>query len=349
MTCGESFIDLLPLSIVLSYVVFHILDWGRAVSGVHSVTGWVQDTDLGFTLVHEHVAASSAGILRSWPGLSGGREDLVRAAVAALADVAALGVRTIVDCTTFDLGRDGQLLAEVSRASGVAIIACSGLWLDPPVTVRARTAGQLADWFLHDLLEGVDGTRVRAGAIKIATEEAIGPDQEKIIQAAGIAAVQTSAPIITHTAARHRGGEAQAALLESFGVDPHRVAIGHSDDSDDLGYLTGLASRGYWISMDRLPHGRLPEYGGQTVQDRIEMIVKLIESGFAGQVLLSHDEPIWAGLLTDQDQERHRRSNPDGLAFISKVVIPGLEKLGIPAEVISAIIVDNPRRWLSGG
>lgn len=194
----------------------------------------------------------------------------------------------------------------------------------------------------------MDGTSVRAGAIKIATEEAIGPDDAKILQAAGIAGVETSAPIITHTAARYRSGEAQAALLESFGVDPRRVAIGHSDDSDDLAYLTGLASRGYWISMDRLPHGRLPEYGGQTVQDRIEMIGKLIESGFADQVLLSHDEPIWAGLLTDQDQERHLRSNPDGLTFISKVVIPGFEKLGIPADVISGIVVDNPRRWLSG-
>jgi phosphotriesterase-related protein len=194
----------------------------------------------------------------------------------------------------------------------------------------------------------MDGTIVRAGAIKIATEEAIGPDDAKILQAAGIAGVETSAPIITHTAARYRSGEAQAALFESFGVDPRRVAIGHSDDSDDSAYLTGLASRGYWISMDRLPHGRLPEYGGQTVQDRIEMIGKLIESGFARQVLLSHDEPIWAGLLTDQDQERHLRSNPDGLTFISKVVIPGLEKLGIPADVISGIVVDNPRRWLSG-
>ena len=318
------------------------------MSGVQSVTGWVQDSELGVTLVHEHVAASSPGILQSWPGLSGGRDKLVAAAVAALAAARESGVGTIVDCTTFDLGRDAGLLAEVSRASGVAIIACSGLWLDPSVTVRARTAGQLADWFLHDLLEGMDGTNVRAGAIKIATEESIGPEGAKILQAAGIAGVQTSAPIITHTAARYRSGEAQAAVLEASGVDPRRVAIGHSDDSDDLAYLTGLASRGYWIAMDRLPHGRLPEYGGQTVQDRIEMIGKLIEAGFGGQVLLSHDEPIWAGLLTDQDQERHLRSNPDQLTFISKVVIPGLEKLGIPAEVISGLLVDNPRRWLSG-
>lgn len=318
------------------------------MSGIQSVTGWVDNTDLGFTLVHEHVAASSPGILQSWAALSGGRENLVATAVAALADARAAGVRTIVDCTTFDAGRDAGLLAEVSRASGVTIIACSGLWLDPSVTVRARTVAQLADWFIHDLTEGIDGTAARAGVIKIATEEGIGPNDAKILEAAGIAGVATSAPIITHTAARHRSGEAQAALLESCGVDPRRVAIGHSDDSDDIDYLTGLASRGYWISMDRLPHGRLPEYGGQTVQDRIDMVARLVESGFGSQVLLSHDEPIWAGLLTDEDQERHLQSNPDRLTFISKVVLPGLEKVGIPADVISGIVVDNPRRWLSG-
>jgi phosphotriesterase-related protein len=321
---------------------------GRFVSGIESVTGWVDDADLGFTLVHEHVAGSSPGILRSWAGLSGGREHLVTTAVTALADARSCGVRTIVDCTTFDLGRDAELLAEVARASGVTVIACSGMWLDPSVTVRARTVAQLADWFIHDLTEGMDGTTVRAAVIKVATEEAIGTDDAKILEAAGIASVETSAPIITHTAARHRSGEAQAALLESVGVDPHRVAIGHSDDSNDLAYLTGLASRGYWISMDRLPHGRLPEYGGQTVQDRIDMIARLVEAGFASQVLLSHDEPIWAGLLTDADQERHLQSNPDGLTFISKVVLPGLEKVGIPADVISGIVADNPQRWLCG-
>jgi phosphotriesterase-related protein len=74
------------------------------MGGVQSVTGWIPGPDLGFTLVHEHVAASSAGILRSWPGLSGGREPLVATGVAALTEARALRVRTIVDCTTFDLG-----------------------------------------------------------------------------------------------------------------------------------------------------------------------------------------------------------------------------------------------------
>ena len=170
MTCGTAH---RPPAVVVRSIICCVSysRLGSFVSGIQSVTGWVDDTDLGYTLVHEHIAGSSPGILRSWAGLSGGRDHLVTTAVAALADARACGVRTIVDCTTFDLGRDAELLAEVARASDVTVIACSGLWLDPSVTVRARTVAQLADWFIHDLTEGMDGTTVRAGVIKVATEE----------------------------------------------------------------------------------------------------------------------------------------------------------------------------------
>ena len=242
--------------------------------GIESVTGEVAAQDLGFVLVHEHVAASSPGVIRSWPALHGGREALVDRGVRALVAAKEAGVDTMVDCTTFDLGRDPELLVEVSRASGVTIIASTGCWLDPSASMRARSTEQLADWFLADLTEGVDGTSVRAGVIKLASDERVEPYAAMVLEAAARVSNQTGAPIITHTAAAHRTGEAQADLLESFGVDPARVTIGHSDDSDDIGYLTGLAARGYRIGMDRLPNGALPNYGGQGIEDRMDMIAR---------------------------------------------------------------------------
>ena len=140
--------------------------------------------------------------------------------------------------------------------------------------MRARSTEQLADWFLADLTEGVDGTSVRAGVIKLASDERVEPYAAMVLEAAARVSNQTGAPIITHTAAAYRTGEAQADLLESFGVDPTRVTIGHSDDSDDIGYLTGLAARGYRIGMDRLPNGALPNYGGQGIEDRMDMIAR---------------------------------------------------------------------------
>ena len=316
--------------------------------GIQSVTGEVAAESLGQVLVHEHVVASSPGMVRSWPALYGGRQALVEMGVRALVEAKASGIDTIVDCTTFDLGREPELLVEVAQASGVTIIASTGCWLDPSVTMRARSVGQLADWFLTDLTEGVDGTSIRAGVIKLASDERVEPFAAMVLEAAARVAGQTGAPIITHTAAAHRTGEAQADLLESFGVDPTRVAIGHSDDSDDIGYLAGLAARGYRIGMDRLPNGALPNYGGQGVEDRIDMIARLVERGFGDRILLSHDDPIWAGLLTDEDQQAHKESNPDLIAFVSRVVLPGLERRGLTAEAVRAMMVDNPRRWLVG-
>jgi phosphotriesterase-related protein len=315
---------------------------------VQSVVGPVGSSELGFTLAHEHVVACSPGILRAWPALYGGREKLQTRAVNALVAAKAAGVTSIVDCTTFDLGRDVELLADVSRESGMTILAATGLWVDPSATLRARSQEQLTDLFVSDLLDGIDGTTIRAALIKVAHDERVEGMGERILRAAAKASTRTGAPIITHTAAIHRTGEAQAAVLEECGVDPSRVAIGHSDDSSDEDYLCGLAARGYYIAMDRLPCGALAEYGGQTVDARVRMIIRLIERGYADRVLVGHDDPIWGGLLTDIDQARHLESNPRMLAFVAEVVLPALAGYGVTADLLDEITVENPRRWLSG-
>ena len=184
---------------------------------IQSVTGPVEGADLGYVLAHEHVAASSAGIIRSWPALHGGREALVERGVRALSAARAAGVATIVDCTTFDLGRDPELLVEVSRRTGVTIIACTGGWIDPPATLRARSVGQLEEWFRSDLEVGVDGTAVRAGVLKLASDAEVLPFAATVLEAAARVSNATGAPIITHTAAAHRTGEAQATCSNRSG------------------------------------------------------------------------------------------------------------------------------------
>ena len=116
----------------------------------------------------------------------------------------------------------------------------------------------------------------------------------------------------------------------------------------DVRDLTGLASRGYIIGMDRIPCGALPEYGGRTVEDRIAMITDLIDLGFGDRVVVAHDDPIWAGLLTAEDQARHIAANPDGVAFIHRRVLPALRARGVTDQAIAALTVGNPARWLTG-
>lgn len=317
-------------------------------SGIQSVTGFVAAGDLGSTLVHEHVACASAGATRGLAALVGGVDGLAARAVEALGAARAAGVDTIVDATPFDLGRDVELLADVSQRSGVTIIAATGHWLLPTVFMLNRTTAELADLFIADLATGADGTAIRCGVIKAASEESVTDFDRRVLDAAATAHRETGAPIITHAAARNRIGEAQADVFEALGVPPDRVVIGHSDDTYELDYLTGLAGRGFIIGMDRIPCGKLPEYGGRTVDDRLDMIVELIDLGLGEQVVVSHDDPIWAGLLTAEDQARHLAANPDGIAFIHRVALPGLRARGVSDDGIRTVTVTNPMRWLVG-
>jgi phosphotriesterase-related protein len=317
---------------------------------VQSVLGPIDAAQLGLTLVHEHVVTSSPGILRSWPKLYGGMDRLVGLAVEVLTEAKTSGVDTIVDATPFDLGRDVSLLADVSTRSGVNILASTGHWLDPSATMRARTTEDLADLFIADITEGVDDTNIRAAVIKIASDASIQPFELRVLEAAARACIATGAPIITHTSAPDRTGVLQAENLERCGVDPSRVAIGHSDDSRELDYLVGLARRGYWLAMDRLPQGAIDGATGlPSVADRLDMIAALVDAGFAERILLGHDHPIWMSALSRAIDERNRAANPDALAFISRRVLPGLKTRGLSDRDIAAITVGNPARWLSGG
>jgi phosphotriesterase-related protein len=317
-------------------------------SAIPSVTGPIAGPELGEVLVHEHVVCGAAGVTRSAAALAGGFEALIERSVAALQAARAEGLTTMVDATPFDLGRDVELLAEVSRRSGVTILAATGHWLLPSVFMANRSVSELADLFLADLTTGADGTSIRCGVMKVASEDEITPFDRRVLEAVAIAHRDTGAPIITHAAARNRIGEAQAAVFEELGVPPDRVVIGHADDTYDLDYLTGLADRGYVIGMDRIPCGNLPEYGGRTVEDRIGMIVDLVARGYGDRVVVGHDDPIWAGLLTAEDQARHLDANPNGITFIHRRVLPALREHGLDEAAVHRIMVDNPRRWLLG-
>jgi phosphotriesterase-related protein len=182
---------------------------------------------------------SSAGLnSERFPGFFP-RERIVQNGIAALTKFYSLGGRTIVDCTTMDLGRDIGIMQEVSRGSGVNVIATTGCWLDVPRSWQHQDPDRIAQLYVHEATVGIDGTDVKAGIIKCAHESGsvtwergngFTKAGKVTVRAAARAAVATGLPITTHTEVEEEVGLAQLEVFEQEGVDLNRVYIGHCND-----------------------------------------------------------------------------------------------------------------------
>ena len=302
--------------------------------------------DLGFTLCHEHVLACPVGFTAAFPEFI----DLQATSQSAVRDLSQArqeGVTTIIDPCPYDQGRGRGLLEEVSRLSGVNIIASTGTWMDiSPFLAQVVDPDRIAKLYIREIEEGIEGTGIKAGIIKVANDRggatAVG---ELVLRAAARAQKATGVPIITHTWVPERVGEQQVAIFKDEGVDMNGVIIGHSNDSTDMGYLIGLLEEGVWLGMDRHPVGPPGSPGWKT---RASTVKALIDAGWGHRVVLGHDWDSTIGLRGPEQQAERETVNPDAYLFITRNVLPRLKELGATDEDIHTLTVDNPRRMYEG-
>src|SRR5919106_162517 len=307
---------------------------------VNTVLGPVESSELGFTLSHEHVGTNAAGLRHTYPEFID-RPGIIEQASEALKHAYDEGLRTMVDVSTFDLGRDVVMMQEVSRRSGVQIVAATGNHLAVPRPFGDVSPDVIAPLYIREIEEGIEGTGVKAGIIKVASDRGgVTPPQEVVLRAAARAHHRTGVPISTHTWSPDRVGEQQVRFLEEEGVDLNRVYIGHSNDDTDLDYLLGLLEKGVWLGLDRFPGGRIP--GTPNWEQRTEMIKRLIDAGYGHRIMLSHDYSVPKARHGAAVQEERRRANPDGYNFIPRKVLPRLRELGASDQDIQQIMVENP-------
>jgi phosphotriesterase-related protein len=303
---------------------------------VDTAIGPTATTELGPTLMHEHIVTRSPGVQENWPHLWD-RAAILAIAERKLADLYSRGIRTIVDLTTVDLGRDIGLIADVARRSRVHVIVATGVWWMPQRYFSAHGVDAVADLFIRDIRQGIGESSIKAAIIKCATDTAgVTPVIENILRASARAQKATGVPISTHTWAAGRSGETQQAIFAQEGVDLSRVIIGHSGDSDDLSYLRGLMERGSTIGMDRfgLEHF-LP------TAKRVEVLARLCSEGYAPKMVLSHDANCWSDMLSEDDK---RRTRPRWhYNHISDDILPALRQAGVSEDQIAQMLVRNPR------
>ncbi|MDA0263048.1 MAG: phosphotriesterase-related protein [Chloroflexi bacterium] len=313
---------------------------------VNTVLGPVETGDMGFTLSHEHLATNAAGILRTFPELID-RPGIIEQAKDTLKEAYDEGLRTIIDVSTIDLGRDVEMMKEVSQATGVKIVAATGNHLAVPRPFIDLTPDVIADLYVREIEVGIEGTGVKAGIIKVASDAGgVTEAQEIVLRAAGQACVRTGIRISTHTWSPDRVGEQQVRILKEEGVDMNLVYVGHSNDDTDMGYLLGLLDQGVWLGLDRFPGGR--RANTPLWEERTQLTKNLIDAGRADRIMLSHDHSVPKARFGAAVQEERYRYNPDGYNFITRNVLPRLRELGVSEETVQQIMVDNPRRFFGG-
>lgn len=251
---------------------------------VQTVLGPIPAGELGLTYSHEHLVAYAT------PELIAKDEDLFLNDPARVApDLKAfrdVGGRAIAEMTTVDYRRDASALRHLSAETGVHIIAATGYnkgTYCKPYT-EGKEIDQVARWMAAEVLEGIEGTGVKAGMIKFGTSlNTVHPWEEIAGRAAARAHRRCGAPIVTHTEAGTMARE-QLALLAEEGVSADRVILCHLDRNPDPELHIDLARSGAFISYDQIPK---PKYA--TEASSIELIVLLVRQNLHRQVLLGDD------------------------------------------------------------
>jgi phosphotriesterase-related protein len=168
---------------------------------------------------------------------------------------------------------------------------------------------------------------------------------EKVHRAAARASLKTGAPIMAHSRPASNTGPRQVEIFLEEGVDPAKIQIAHTGDSDDLSYIEGLLEKGVWIGLDR--------YGLELFlpfEKRQETARALLERGYADRIFLSADsvattdwfpanvieQLIAAGLAKDWT-----------IRIVPEKVLPELRESGMTAEQERTMMVDNAVRWLT--
>jgi phosphotriesterase-related protein len=312
---------------------------------VRTVLGDIAPDALGITASHEHLYCDQH--LCRTPKFPR-KADLMQLldvdlVVRELEPFRAHGGRALIEMTLAGWGRDVGKLADISRRTGLHVVAASGYYVEAclPGFVFMSEIGALEDALLKELTEGADGTTIRPGVLKASVSRpVIEGEEERCARAVARVARRTGLAITTHTSGgirfQIRGGNAGTGLLDLFeseGVDPARVIVGHCDENADLRQLSALMRRGAYVQFDVIgkAHWLLDE-------TRADLIVALLERGHGDRMMLSSDR--------NRVSELTVKGGP-GYGHVLGAFVPRLKSRGVDDALLQRLLVENPARIFS--
>ncbi len=338
------------------------------MGNIHTVCGEIPSSSCGMTLAHEHlfidltnqaatgaetrpVAKSDFGRLLCDPYCM--RDNLLLAdesvALEECRNLASLGCRTVVDCSTSQIGRNPSALKRLSELSGIQIVMGCGYYTGDtfPQETASIPAETLAEGIIDECVNGVDGTGIRPGVLgEFGTSREVLPNEWRALEAAAIAHKKTGLPIQAHIYPWCTNGLDVAKFLLERGVPADRIVICHSDVALDADYIRALLALGVFVEFDNFGKEFTPApgasfAGGSFARDseRVALLAELFRQGFAPQLLATNDICLKCML---------KAFGGRGYAHVISDIPPMLEKLGVPSdEWFAQVMCENPKRLLT--
>jgi phosphotriesterase-related protein len=303
---------------------------------IRTVRGDIQAESLGLVLPHEHLFTDLRGPL--YPEYAQGNpETVVKVMQPYLEAAYQAGVTALVECSTAGVGRNVSVLKRLAEVTQIHIVAPTGVYRQAytPAALQNIRAGALADLWIQEMEEGIEGSPVRAGFIKIAMSDD-GPTEIEVrnLKAAAATSRVTDAAIASHTI---KGTIAvqEMDILESEGLDLERFIWVHANIEPNRTYHLQAAKRGAYVEFDAVGQK------GFSQAELVDDTLALIEAGYTDRILLSHD----AGWY-DPSQPDGQPAG-DGIRGFSALVtdfIPLLRDRGLNESMIHRLTAQNPAR-----
>ena len=339
---------------------------------VQTVLGLVPPSELGATTTHEHLYIDFSFMYR--PAQDSPSEKLADAPITLenlgwirrnyysnrsnlqLMDLdttirevrkySEVGGGAIVDATTTGIGRKPDALAQISLESGIHVIMGAGFYVEAvhPEDMDERSVEDLAREIIGDIVEGVEGSGVRAGIVgEIGCTWPLASNERKSLSAAAIAHSETGAAILVHPG-RHPDAPLEILeLLASGGADICRVIMGHLDRTVfEFDALQSIAASGCYLEWDLFgnegSYYPLAEIDMPSDAQRLDFIKRVADAGYSDRIVVGQD------IAT-----KHRLVSYGGHGYghILENIVPRMRRKGFSEDVIRAITVGNPARVLA--
>ncbi|PKA99095.1 phosphotriesterase-related protein [Flavobacteriaceae bacterium MAR_2009_75] len=308
------------------------LPWATCFSQqetMETVRGPIEVSELGFSLPHEHVMSNFGKPQDSTSVYD--EEVLFKQVLPYLKQLKSLGVDAIFDCTTAYFGRRIDLLKKISEQTDINIITNTGFYGGAndkyiPQLAYRKQASDIADIWIDEFENGIEGTSIRPGFIKLAFDSGNPSEIDlKLFEAGVLTHLKTGLTLAVHTGENIEAAKSEMRLLEHNDVHPSAWIWVHANKVTEDKPLLDAAKKGVWISLDGVNETNYKNYA-----QRIQNFKK---KQLLDQLLLSHDGNGFpaGGTIRSFDA-------------IVKFLIPELIALGFTPKEIDLLTKENPQK-----